>query len=163
MSTIRSFDGPRSDADDDSRTELIDIIAVLKILWRRKWLIGILTVAALAAVFAFVQRITPTFQATTTVFIDTRQAQVLDVTAVLEGMTGDVQEMEGQLQIITSRAIAQRVVDAVGLMGDPDFNPTLGQETAGPLDPIVEPVRATLGRFLPLPEPEEPAPLSEEE
>ncbi|MFC7334002.1 GumC family protein [Rhodocista pekingensis] len=117
-------------------------------LKRRKWLVlGTMLVVTLLTVL-LVEQITPTYTATSTVMIEPRQQRTLDVEAVVSGLPPDVETIQGEIAIITSRGLAQKVIDKLDLARLPEFNPTLAAEMGldgGPLDGLTDGLRGIVG------------------
>lgn len=105
--------------------EEIEIAELLRTLWRRRWIIigTVLLLTGIASIAVF--QITPRYTATTRVMIDTREQNVIDIESVLSGGTADAPAIESEVAVLTSRVLAQRVVDALDLQRDPEFNPAL--------------------------------------
>jgi uncharacterized protein involved in exopolysaccharide biosynthesis len=99
---------------------LVDFLRMLRV--RKAVILGtalVVTVATLIAIFT----VTPTYTAQATVMLDQRKNNITDVSAVLQGLTGsDPTVMPNQVQIITSRALAARVVKQFKHEQDPEFN-----------------------------------------
>ncbi len=90
---------------------------------RRLWLIvGVLVVLNGFALLA-ISKITPRYTAEATLIIGPRQAQVMDVKAVMAGLTGDTDVIESELQILRSRRIAREVAAKLELNRRTEFNP----------------------------------------
>ncbi len=112
---------------------LEDFIAIL-----RKHQALILKVAAVtvvaATLYAFSQ---PTvYSASAVVMLDSRKNTVADASAVLTQLTPDPATMQNQIQILQSRALAQKVITQLGLADDPEFNGTMpAPGLAGLVDP----------------------------
>ncbi|MEQ1863673.1 MAG: polysaccharide biosynthesis tyrosine autokinase [Micropepsaceae bacterium] len=99
-----------------------DISALIRIVIARKNIIvatiaGVLVCAVIALVF-----ITPTYSATSVMMLDQRKNAVEDVNAVLSGLPTDSASVQNQVQELTSRELATRVVDKLKLDLDPEFN-----------------------------------------
>jgi uncharacterized protein involved in exopolysaccharide biosynthesis len=97
-----------------------DFIAILQ---KRRWLIVKVAAAVVVAatLYAFSQ---PTiYSASAVVMLDGRKNTVADASAVLTQLQPDLPAtIQNQLQIITSRALAQNVIAELGLADDPEFN-----------------------------------------
>jgi len=103
----------------------IGLDEVLRALWRRKLiLIGTVLVVTIAAAFVIFQ-LTPKYTARTTVMIDPNQQQIVDIQAVVTGLSGDPFTVESQVEVITARSVAQKVIDEIGLASLPEFNAEL--------------------------------------
>jgi capsular exopolysaccharide synthesis family protein len=70
----------------------------------------------------FTLQATPKYTATAKVMLDTRKEQVTDVTAVLSGVAVDSPAVDTEVEVIKSRQLAERVVKALKLDLDPEFN-----------------------------------------
>ncbi len=94
-----------------------------RMLLRRVWLIaGVLVVLNGFALLA-ISKITPRYTAEATLIIGPRQAQVMDVKAVMAGLTGDTDVIESELQMLRSRRIAREVTAKLDLDKRVEFNP----------------------------------------
>ncbi len=68
---------------------------------------------------------TPLYTATASVMIDNRTEQVVDTQAVLSGLPADTATVDTEVEILRSRQLAERVVEALKLEEDPEFNAAL--------------------------------------
>ena len=115
----------------------IDLRELLRTLWRRKMVfIGTFVLVTAIAVLIVIQQ-TPLYTAKGLVMIDSRTTQVVDIEAVLSGLSSDAAAVQNQVQIIRSRALARRVVDRLGLADDPEFNAALRPEGGLSLSSVV--------------------------
>ncbi|HEX8439465.1 GumC family protein [Archangium sp.] len=105
----------------------LDVMQYVRALWRRKWLIlAVMAVVLLAGTFHTLRQ-PKIYTASTSLIIDVAAPRVLDA---------DVKEVMGdergnywankeyyttQSEVITSRSVASRVVDRLGLGNDPAF------------------------------------------
>lgn len=107
-----------------------DLLKIITIGRRRlPLMVGVaLVVLALAVIFIFQQ--TPRYTADADVMIDTRKAKVVDAAAVMSGMATDSAAIETEVQVLRSRALAERVVQEQNLLGDPEFNAGLRERGA---------------------------------
>ncbi|MBO6634164.1 polysaccharide biosynthesis tyrosine autokinase [Parvibaculum sp.] len=111
--------------------EGIDIHALIAMFRRRIWLV--LGIAAVLFVCAFLvlQTLTPKFTASTVVMIETRREQVVDIESVLSDLSPKGGVVNTQAALIKSKSVVTRVIDKLGLEGDPEFNPMLRSEQGG--------------------------------
>lgn len=79
--------------------------------------IGVLIVAILVTLQA-----TPQYTATANVMLDTRKERVTNVQEVLSGLPADSSVVDTEVEVLKSRQLAQRVVTALHLDQDPEFN-----------------------------------------
>ena len=102
-----------------------DLRRLFNIFRRRVRLFGaIAALVFLAAIFVTFTA-TPMYTATANVMLDTRQEQVVNVEAVLSGLPADSSVVDTEVEILKSRRLAERVVNALQLSQDPEFNSEL--------------------------------------
>lgn len=108
--------------------DVIDIRALLLVLLRRKWIIIntalFCTILSILVVF----QMTPRYSATVMLALETRQSQVVDFEAVMSGIGTDVAAIKTEIDVMTSRRLVGKAVDALGLVRDPEFNAALNTE-----------------------------------
>lgn len=84
------------------------------------------TALGVMAVVAIVLMAWPSrYSASAVVMLDPRKNNVADMSAVVSEMPTDPASVQNQIQILTSRDLAGRVIDKLGLAQDPQFNPSL--------------------------------------
>ncbi len=117
--------------DDDDE---IDLLALVRTLWRGKWWITLFAVVAvgLGGYYAYVSA-TPTYAATTQMALQIRQETVVDLESVLSGVSSDQSSMNTEMEVIRSRELISALVDRLDLMDDPEFNTMLRPD--GGFDP----------------------------
>lgn len=112
---------------NEANEPALDVMQYVRALWRRKWLIvGVTAVMVLVGTFHTLRQ-PKIYAASTSLIIDVAAPRVLD-TDVKEVM-GDERSnywankeyYQTQNEVITSRAVAARVADRLGLRGDPAF------------------------------------------
>ncbi|MGY9106424.1 MAG: Wzz/FepE/Etk N-terminal domain-containing protein, partial [Alphaproteobacteria bacterium] len=114
--------GPEALLMDDAMFDLADVLRIIR--FRLGIIAGTaVTIIALTAITLF--QMTPLYSATALVILEGRQNNVVDIEAVLSGISTDPSSVENQIQILTSRGLAGRVVDTLNLQNDPEFNPRL--------------------------------------
>ncbi len=111
-----------------------DLRALFLLVRANAALIAAIFAASLAAAIVVTLLMTPQFTATTTVQINDQASQVLGKAAdadTSEAQASSAQEaerfLETQLEIINSRAIAQRVAHRLNLIGNPAFYKAMGK------------------------------------
>jgi uncharacterized protein involved in exopolysaccharide biosynthesis/Mrp family chromosome partitioning ATPase len=98
---------------------------------RRALILKVAAATVIAAVIAAL--LLPTvWSASAVVMLDQRKNNVTDMSAVLSQLPADPATLQNQIQILTSRELAGKVVDAQNLANDPEFNPTLPPQGFGP-------------------------------
>jgi capsular exopolysaccharide synthesis family protein len=115
------------------------------ILWRsrRPLILSVIVIGTGLATVAGLQ-LQPRFTATTAVMIAPRQSNIVDVDAVLAGLTADAATVETQIKLINSRDHAERVVLALNLPDDAELGPPERGRPDLALR-VAEPWRALLG------------------
>ena len=102
-----------------------------EMLGRRRMLIGLVTLGLTAVAVLAATRITPRYTAQADVMISPRQQQVVDLKAVLAGLSGDSEVVESEIQVLRSRELARTVVQKLDLDKLPEFNPALAAPGIG--------------------------------
>ena len=112
--------------------ETIDLLNVVGMLRRRKWLIMLVTALGTAAAAFLGMKQTPTYTANASVMIDSRQLQVTNVEQVISGMPISTATMATQLGLLRSRDFILSVMSDLNLFDDPEFNTALADAAAPP-------------------------------
>jgi polysaccharide biosynthesis transport protein len=95
---------------------------------RRRWRLAVSATALFTAVAGIVTWETPTrYRAEAVVLLDTRDLQVLDLTAAIPARLFDATKVRGEMEVLKSRRLAEQVVEKLHLAERPDF--------AGPAPP----------------------------
>lgn len=102
-----------------------DPLALVALFRRRLKLFLITALALFVVIVGYSMQLTPRYTAVADVLIDTRRATALNLDAVMSGLPSDTNSVDTQVQILTSRSLAERVVRKLRLQEDPEFNPTL--------------------------------------
>jgi succinoglycan biosynthesis transport protein ExoP len=117
---------PHTAGDDTAKIFLIDVLAAIHRNRRLAITVGILAVALVIGVTLY---LTPLYQSTASIMLDTRREQVVDMQAVLSNLPSDTFVVDSEVQILQSPALARRVVSKLHLDRDPEFNATLRPQT----------------------------------
>ncbi len=105
------------------RFQLPDLLHVVRA--RRRLILGVAAVCV--ALTAIVLMLLPTlYSASAVVMLEQRKNNVADVSSVLTSLPTDPASVQNQIQILTSRDLASRVIDKLGLENDPEFNTDAG-------------------------------------
>jgi len=102
-----------------------DLRRLANMFRRRSRLFAAIAAVIFVAVVLVTMTATPMYTATANVMLDTRQEQVVNVEAVLSGLPADSSVVDTEVEILRSRRLAERVVNALQLDKDPEFNPAL--------------------------------------
>ncbi len=107
----------------------VDLDGLMAALGRNKGLIAGATLGAAAATLLFCFLITPRYLAESRILVENQEnyftradpdgSRMADAPALL-----DAEEVNSQIQLLTSRDLARKAIQALGLKGDPEFDPT---------------------------------------
>ena len=107
----------------------IDLGALLRALWRaRLWIVPLVALTAVGT-FVGLSMIPPTYKADARLMVEPRDLPIgagTDRQNELERAVLDEQGVGSQVQMITSRDVARRVVQSLKLVDDPEYRSTLG-------------------------------------
>ncbi|MFN4354437.1 GumC family protein [Parvibaculum sp.] len=102
-----------------------DLKALFLTLRKRMGVILGVTFGLTALVMVAVLQQTPLYTATAQVLLDRQKMQVTDMEAVMSGLPSDSATVDSEVEILRSRALAERVIDRLNLLEDPEFNRAL--------------------------------------
>ena len=140
-----SVAAPRFSAATFAQT--LDLRRLLNIFRRRLRLFAAVALVVFVAAVLVTFTATPMYTATANVMLDTRQEQVTNVEAVLSGLPADSSTVDTEVEILKSRRLAERVVNALQLDKDPEFNAQLREP--GPIAMVVGGVMSVATGFAP--------------
>lgn len=121
MNTIQSADNSGE----------LDLRQILQALWRGKfWIILVAITALLIGGFYAYRIAVPQYTATTSLALQVRDQQVVNLGEVMSGVSTDASSMNTELEIIQSRRLMHKLVNALDLKADPEFNATLRDEVS---------------------------------
>ncbi|WP_417250200.1 GumC family protein [Celeribacter sp.] len=122
----------------------IDLLALLGTLWRGKFLILSLTVAATILGIAYSLFVaTPTYTSSTTLAIQDKGGPVVDIESVVSGVSSESESLNTEVEVLKSRTLLERLATQLDLTSDPEFNPALRPE---PLISVGKLVKLVTGR-----------------
>lgn len=96
---------------------------------RRLRLFGAVALVIFLAAVMITLSATPKYTATANVMLDTRQEKVSNVEEVLSGLPADSSAVDTEVEVLKSRQLAERVVKALKLDEDPEFNAQVRKPT----------------------------------
>jgi len=128
---ITSASARGDNVPDDRRDDEIDLMELFRALWRGKGTIVLATIAAIVigVYYAFVLA-APQFRSDAVLTLEARNKQVVDIESVVSGVSTEDQALNTEIEILLSRRILGRLVDALGLVEDPEFNGSLRPPSA---------------------------------
>lgn len=104
---------------------------LLRVIANRKGLIGLIAILTVLATAAVMFNLPTLYASTAKVMLDPRKNTVADAATVLSAFSTDPSSVQNQLQVLSSRDLAQKVVTKLHLEDDPEFNPALTGKAAG--------------------------------
>lgn len=121
--TSRASTMPEGNKDE------INLSDLLRTLWRGKlWvLLTALIGMGLGGYYAFAVA-TPIYTAHAAVVLQSRQEQVVNLESVVSGLSGDQATINTEVEVIRARGLMEKLVLALDLMRDPEFNEALRVE-----------------------------------
>lgn len=125
---------PRGEAEEQDHE--IDLVALLRTVWRgRYWIAFAAAIGLMAAWYQVEYRTTPIYRASATLALEVQQENLVSFDAVVNGISGDEATVTTEMAVMTSRRLIGKLVSTLALTNDPEFNPTLPRDvTPGPLD-----------------------------
>jgi succinoglycan biosynthesis transport protein ExoP len=116
-------------------------------LWVKKGLIFATILVCMAATMTILFQITPRYFSESLVMIEPTTNKVVDVDSVVSGLSGDTESIQSEIQVILSRDLVRKVIIALNLDTNPEFNSSL--KKSGFLDSLIE-RSSTLTDMLPI-------------
>ncbi len=108
---------------DETDNDEIDLLALWKVIWQRKWNIIGLVFAVMMLITLVVFSVTPIYQAAATMMIEQKGARVLSIEEVY-GVDGSSREyLQTQFELLKSRTLAENVVRKLKLHQHSEFDP----------------------------------------
>ena len=118
--------------EEDQRT--VNILTLMGALWRGRRIMGLSLVASLALGGAYTfQLAEPRYAATAALSLEVDTQKVMDIESLVGGGSTEGDAMNTEVELIRSRDMLTKLVEAMDLTRDPEFNEHL--RPAGLLDP----------------------------
>ena len=114
-------------ANQESKdTNLLELMGVI---WRGKIRIAFIAFLAmcLGGYYAFIKA-EPIFEATTTIALQLRNTQLVNIQEVLSGVTAEKAAMNTEIEVLKSAGLLQKLIADLDLISDPEFNSSLRPE-----------------------------------
>lgn len=129
----------QSTAQDDE----IDLMELVRTLWRGKWTILLATIIALfLGVYYAIGVAEPDYQSRAELTLEVQGGQVLDIESVISGVSTETAALNTEIEILLSRRILGKLVDELALTEDPEFNPNLRDPS--PIAPVTNAIRGLI-------------------
>jgi len=121
MSDIRPDMKSNPALADDQFSQSLPIMDYLQLLWFRRKLIIAITVFVSVIGFIQVSEIKNQYSATSTLMIGMPENRVVNIESVVDPRN----DAESEIEVLRSRVLAQKMVERLGLLNYPEFNPSL--------------------------------------
>ena len=92
-------------------------------LWRRRWLVALMTLTGTALAAAVAWSLPPLYVAETRLLVGVPRPHVVNIEAIVADISPDAERVQNEGLILQSRSIAREVIDELHLADNPDFNP----------------------------------------
>jgi capsular exopolysaccharide synthesis family protein len=131
MQTRTAVYQPDADLEKSVENQL-DLVSLLRILRRRKWLVLAMLVLGTSTALAASQAVTPRYSAKALLMLEAREARVTNIPAVVGDLFDDPANvgahLETQIRLLNARSTIAEVVAALDLASDPEFHPQPAEE-----------------------------------
>ncbi len=113
------------DSDDRALTGEIDLAQILRVVAEKRWWILGPTLAAFLFALVFVNVVKPRYTAEARLLLENQQNYLphAEKTERATEILPDAEAVQSQIQVLTSRDLARRVIKALGHQGDAEFDP----------------------------------------
>ena len=124
MNELIDTSSSTDDSNQPNNTE-VSLSTIVNVIWlRRKLLLSVTSFIFLLAVL-YIYQLVPRYTATTQLLVGIKSAKVVDIQEVLSGnMNGD-SAVIGEMEVLKSRELAQKVLKHLHLEQYEEFNPKL--------------------------------------
>lgn len=117
----------------------IDLMALFGTLWRGKWWIALCAFVGLLIGGIYATQIAvPIYSSSTVIAIEDSEPSLIDIQSAVTGVSSESESINTEIEVIRSRQLMEKVVQDLGLLSDPEFNPTLIERGLFSLATIVE-------------------------
>ena len=132
MSLTRPSDGLQVDILNEARApETVSPFRIIDVLWRRKLLIFSVVIVLMAGAAVQIASLIPLYDSRALVLIDTRRNAMSDLQAIVSGSQSDLLQVQTQVDIIRSQALAIDVARRLDLMREPEFAAAIFRRPGG--------------------------------
>ena len=108
-----------------------DVHGLLRTLLRRKWLIMATALVPVILTFLLVQGMEPKYSAQALLVMNVQQPKVVNLDSVTTTVEPDAPIVGSEVDVLSAPAMIGQVVDRLGLVNDPEFNPVLKEAESG--------------------------------
>ncbi len=125
--------------ETESEERKIDLRSIFRVIAYRYRVIVSSVLVGVTLTLIYLLTATPLYTATTQIYIDTRDKKAIDLGEVVPGLGSDTSAIDSEVEIIKSASVAKRVISALHLANNEDFN------ARGIVGSLLAKVRSTLG------------------
>lgn len=104
-----------------AQDETVDLFEILRILTRRWLVIWLVFIIVMTIMALKLFSTTPMYRAEARIYIDPRKFEVVDLNAVVSDVAGSSAAFDGEVMLLRSRAMAERVVRSLDLVNNEIF------------------------------------------
>ena len=153
MSLTRPPDRLQVEVIGESRApDSVSPFRLIDLLWRRKLLIFAVVICLMAGAAVQIASMVPAYDSRALILIDTRRNALSDLQAIVSGSQSDLLQVQTQVDILRSQALAIDVARRLDLMGEPEFANAMSRRPGG-LAAQFAPLLALAGQAPPEPRP----------
>ncbi len=115
---------PLPDRSTPISDDEIDLLNLLRGLWRGKWWVLLAALAGLGwGLYRATIAAVPMYTAHAVVALETRDENVVDIASAVTGLPGTLGTINTELGVMRSRGLIGKLVRELDLASDPEFNP----------------------------------------
>jgi capsular exopolysaccharide synthesis family protein len=115
---------------DDQHSQSLPIMDYLQLLWFRRRLIIAITLFVGVIGYIQVNEIKNQYSATSTLMVGLPEARVVNIESVMDPYS----DTQSEIEVLRSKVLAAKVVERLGLVNYPEFNPSLREPEEGLFD-----------------------------
>ena len=157
MNAISKKDGeekkstfPRSNALSNALD--FDLHRQLRVLWAQRDVIFLCVAGVFILTWALMSTMTPQYRATAEVMMENHNQRGIDLKNFMNQLQPNQIQVLSQVEVIKSRSLAERVVDRLKLMEDPEFNSSLRPPPKFSIAKLLAPVDRIFSHSAPAPD-----------
>ena len=110
----------------EAAIEEVSIKSLLTAIWRRRWVVLAVQGLVLVLTVVWLAYVKPVYVATSMVVLNAVQPEVLRVDPAAPGFVAKPGGVQTEMQVLSSPALAERVITKLDLVDDPELNPRIG-------------------------------------
>lgn len=124
---LRSVPAPNATESHSASAPSVDLPYLFSVLVVNLRLVLFVALACVAAMYFYVLSVPPTYRASASVLLDTREESVSPVREVVSNLDVSNSVVAGEVVTIQSNVLLGRVVDSLDLVNHPEFDPRVAR------------------------------------